>query len=152
MYHRRVADRVVFDALNLVVRNMDETLAFYRRLGVEIPESAVWRTDTGAHHVDLKMPSGVGLDFDSEPLAGAYNAGWKPDGSGARTVIGFRVETREAVDERYGDLVGAGHKSLQPPYDTFWGARYAIVEDPDGRQVGLMSPIDPAKQSAPPEI
>ena len=27
-------------------------------------------------------------------------------------------------------------------YDAFWGARYAIVEDPDGHTVGLMGPID----------
>ena len=28
------------------------------------------------------------------------------------------------------------------PSDAFQGARYAIVEDPDGNPVGLMSPID----------
>ena len=33
--------------------------------------------------------------------------------------------------------------------DSFWGARYAIVEDPDGIAVGLMSPIS-AKHRAPP--
>ena len=147
-----MADPVVFDALNLVARDMDETLAFYRRLGVDIPENIVWRTDTGPHHVDLKMPGGVGLDFDSERLARVYNAGFQPDGSGAPTLIGFRVASRKAVDERYDDLVAAGYKSLQPPYDAFWGARYAIVEDPDGRQVGLMSPSDPAMRKAPPEI
>ena len=36
--------------------------------------------------------------------------------------------------------------SQQEPYDAFWGARYAIVEDPDGNAVGLMSPIDPDRQ------
>jgi uncharacterized glyoxalase superfamily protein PhnB len=29
--------------------------------------------------------------------------------------------------------------------DTFWGARYAVIEDPDGNHVGLMSPIDPER-------
>jgi len=38
----------------------------------------------------------------------------------------------------------------QAPYDAFWGARYAIVEDPDGNAVGLMSPIDPDRRTAPP--
>ena len=147
-----MADRVVLDQLNLVVRDMDETLAFYRRLGVEIPENIVWRTDTGAHHVDLEMPGGFSLDFDSEGLARAYNDGWHARTTAERTLIGFKVETREAVDERYADLVGAGYKGLQPPYDAFWGARYAIVEDPDGRQVGLMSPIDPARRGTPPEL
>lgn len=140
------------DGLNLIARDVEETLAFYQKLGVDIPESVVWRTDSGPHHVDLQTPGGMGLDFDSEKLAGAYNAGWKPDAAGARTLIGFRVETRETVDERYADLVGAGYNGLQPPYDTFWGARYAIVEDPDGRQVGIMSPVDPEKRGVPPEI
>ena len=38
-------------------------------------------------------------------------------------------------------------RSQQPPFDAFWGARYAIVEDPDGNSVGLMSPVDPTRRS-----
>jgi uncharacterized glyoxalase superfamily protein PhnB len=47
---------------------------------------------------------------------------------------------------------GAMDRGRQPPYDTFWGARYAIVEDPHGNHVGLMSPSDPARKSAPPAL
>jgi catechol 2,3-dioxygenase-like lactoylglutathione lyase family enzyme len=140
------------DGLNLVVRDMEATLAFYRRLGVAIPESSLWRTATGVHHVDLELPGGFGLDFDSADLAKGYNAGFEGAGSSGRTLIGFRVPTREAVDQRYHDLASAGYRGLQPPYDAFWGARYAIVEDPDGRQVGIMSPADPARRSAPPKV
>jgi len=32
------------------------------------------------------------------------------------------------------------------------GARYAIIEDPDGIAVGLMSPIDAARKTPPPEV
>lgn len=46
----------------------------------------------------------------------------------------------------------AGHPSSQPPYDTFWGSRYAILEDPDGNHVGLMSPPEDARRRAPPDI
>ena len=149
---------VTLDALNLVARDMDATLSFYRLLGLEIPENIVWRTETGAHHVDLKLQGGetpgegTGLDFDSESLARKYNAGFEAASANSRTVIGFRVATRDAVDARYADLTSAGHRGLQPPYDTFWGARYAIVEDPDGRSVGIMSPQDDARRSAPPQI
>ena len=41
---------------------------------------------------------------------------------------------------------------MQPPHDAFWGARYAIVEDPDGIAVGLMSPISPDFKSVPPKV
>ena len=66
--------------------------------------------------------------------------------------MGFSVPSREAVDERYGELIAAGYTGLQPPYDAFWGARYAIVEDPDGNHVGLMSPLDPTRRGAPPSV
>jgi hypothetical protein len=36
-------------------------------------------------------------------------------------------------------------------FDAFWGARYAIVADPDGNDVGLMSPIDESRRTWPPE-
>ena len=48
----------LLDLLDLVVRDMDATLAFYRSLGLEIPDGAVWRTASGAHHVDLDLPNG----------------------------------------------------------------------------------------------
>jgi hypothetical protein len=37
--------------------------------------------------------------------------------------------------------------ALHEPYDAFWGARYAIVEDAGGNAVGIMSPVDPARRS-----
>jgi uncharacterized glyoxalase superfamily protein PhnB len=63
-------------------------------------------------------------------------------------VLGFKVESRERVDEIYRDLVESGYRGKQEPYDAFWGARYAVVEDPDGNAVGIMSPVDPAMRSS----
>ena len=145
---------VTFDQLNLVASDVDATLAFYRALGVDIPEVSVWRGDSGgaAHHVDVGMPNGVSIDFDSDELARLYNAGWAGSGAEGATLIGFRVATRDAVDETYDRLTAAGYRGLQEPYDAFWGARYAIVADPDGRQVGLMSPRDPALGGPPPAL
>lgn len=139
--------------LDLVVRDMDATLGFYRALGVDIPESAVWRTPSGVHHVDFTMPGGLIMHFDSAALARTYHRGWRePTGAGTRVLLGFHVASREEVDRLHDKLAGLGHKSSQPPYDAFWGARYAIVEDPDGNPVGLMSPSDPARRSAPPNL
>jgi uncharacterized glyoxalase superfamily protein PhnB len=63
-------------------------------------------------------------------------------------VLGFRLASRESVDALYEELTGAGYRGAQPPYDAFWGARYAIVADPDGNSVGIMSPSDPERRSA----
>ncbi|MGB2695905.1 MAG: VOC family protein [Dehalococcoidia bacterium] len=138
----------VFNQVNLVVKNMEATVAFYRRLGLSIPDAAPgWE----GHHRSVEMPDdGLELEFDSEAFAQKWNAGWSSAVNGGAGVLGFRVASREAVDELYAELTDAGYRNQQAPYDTFWGARYAIVEDPDGNAVGLMSPIDPARRSAPP--
>jgi catechol 2,3-dioxygenase-like lactoylglutathione lyase family enzyme len=139
--------------LDLVVRDMEAAVAFYRALGVEIPEEAIWRTPTGAHHVDITMPGGLHLHFDSPALAKSYDQGWRePSGTGNRNVLSFRVASREEVDRLHARLTDLGHRSSQPPYDAFWGSRYAIIEDPDGNRIGLMSTPDPARRRAPPDL
>jgi uncharacterized glyoxalase superfamily protein PhnB len=139
--------------IDLVVSDMDATVAFYRALGVDIPESCLWRTKTGVHHADFTMPGGLQIHFDSIQLAGVYNQGWKrPTGKGTWLVLTFHVPSREDVDRIHQKLTGLGHRSSQPPFDAFWGARYAIVEDPDGTHVGVMSPSDPERRSAPPDL
>ena len=60
------------------------------------------------------------------------------------------MASRDEVDEIYAELVAASYPGRQPPYDAFWGSRYAIVEDPDRNPVGLMSPIDDERRSWPP--
>lgn len=142
--------------LNIVSGNLTASIEFYRRLGIEIPHESAWHTETGMHHAtakDATSGSSFDLEFDSAAFAKMWNAGWsgRQDLSG-RVVVGFQVASREAVDQRFVDLTKAGYASLQAPYDAFWGARYAIVEDPDGIAVGLMSPVSSEMRSRPPEV
>jgi catechol 2,3-dioxygenase-like lactoylglutathione lyase family enzyme len=138
-------DRPVLNQINLVVRDMDAMIGFYERLGVEVaPTAPPW----DRHHRTLSTPDGLDFDLDSTGFASQWNEGWSPGRTGP--VIGFGLATREAVDAVYGDLTNAGYAGQQPPYDAFWGARYAVVSDPEGNPVGLMSPIDPARKSTPP--
>jgi len=142
----------VLDQVNIVCGDMDASLSFYRRLGVDIPENNVWRTDTGAHHIGASG-NDTQLDLDSTAFATHWNAAWKgrADLKG-RVVVGFSVDTREDVDTLYRDMTGAGHRGLQEPWDAFWGARYAIIEDPNGVAVGIMSPISMDRKYPPPEV
>jgi catechol 2,3-dioxygenase-like lactoylglutathione lyase family enzyme len=136
------------DQLNLVVRDVVASQAFYTRLGLAFSEESdpVW-----AHH-HVTAPRGdiapVDIDLDSTVFAGKWNVGW-PGGPGV--VLGFKVETRQDVDDVVGELRAEGVAVQQEPYDTFWGARYAIVSDPDGHAVGIMSPVDPAMRATPPD-
>lgn len=146
----------IFDQINLVCGDLDASIAFYRRLGVKFPDDRVWRTSTGAHHASAAEQAadrGIDFDLDSAAFAPHWNAGWKGQANlRGRVVVGFQVPAREDVDAIYRDMTGAGYRGLQEPWDAFWGARYAIVEDPDGIAVGLMSPISPDMKSPPPSI
>jgi catechol 2,3-dioxygenase-like lactoylglutathione lyase family enzyme len=141
-------ERPVLNQLNLVARDFDASLAFYRRLGLDLDVRA--RPDFRHRHAEIVLANGFVLELDDEPLARLYNAGWRRAGGGSRALIGFSVPTREAVDRRYAELLAAGYAGRQRPYDTFWGARYAVVADPDGNEVGLMSPLDERRRSWPP--
>jgi catechol 2,3-dioxygenase-like lactoylglutathione lyase family enzyme len=142
----------VLDQVNLVSADPAASVAFYRRLGVDIDEAAIWRTASGTHHVNARSGE-IDFELDSTALAQKWNQGWSGRGDlKGRVVLGFHVPSREAVDEVYADLTAAGYAGLQPPHDAFWGARYAIVEDPDGIAVGLMSPISADFRALPPEV
>ena len=144
----------LLNQINIVSRDPDTSVAFYRRLGVDMPEERVWRTATGPHHAAAAENAlGTTLDIDSPRFAAIWNKGWQGlrDLAG-RVVVGFDVASREEVDRIYGEMVAAGHRGLQPPYDAFWGSRYAVLEDPDGVAVGLMSPRADDKRSALPEM
>ena len=101
-------ERPVFNQVNLVVKDMDATVAFYRRLGLEIPDTVPeWQ----AHHRTAAMPGGLELEFDSDASAQQWNGGWRPRSEGAMGVLGFRIPSREAVDELYAELTNAGCRS-----------------------------------------
>lgn len=128
------------------VGGVPEMAAFYQRLGVILADA---EPPWDALHRSGQAPGGLSVDLDAEHFAAKWNAG-HPGGS--RVVVGFSLETRDEVDATFRDMTDAGYKAQQEPYDAFWGARYAVLEDPDGNSVGLMSPPDPTLASAPPAI
>jgi uncharacterized glyoxalase superfamily protein PhnB len=146
----------ILNQLNLVCGDTEASITFYRRLGVEIPDTRVWRTPTGVHHataVEQPADQAIDLELDSAVFAPHWNTGWKgrTDLKG-RVVLGFGVPTRADVDAIYNDMTRAGYRGLREPWDAFWGARYAILEDPDGVAVGIMSPMSADMKSTPPDV
>ena len=127
-------EQPILDQINLVVKDMDASLAFYGRLGVDLPE---YQPKWDAHHRSAKVGGGLDFDLDSAVFARDWNEGSR----GPAAVLSFKLASSEAVDALYADLTGAGYRGQQPPYDAFWGSRYAVVEDPDGNLCGLMGPI-----------
>jgi catechol 2,3-dioxygenase-like lactoylglutathione lyase family enzyme len=62
------------DQFNLVVTDMDATVAFYRKLGLTIPDTdPQWQH----HHRTAVLPGGIDLDLDSSEFARHWNHGWR---------------------------------------------------------------------------
>ena len=141
-----IADRrVVLDQINIVVKDMARAVDFYSRLGLEIGNTTPeWQE----HHRAVQGSGEIDVDLDSAAFAKKWNEGWPNGASGV--VMSFRVRSREDVDSLYTELTAEGYPGQQPPFDAFWGARYAIVLDPSGNTVGLMSPVDEDRRGSPP--
>jgi uncharacterized glyoxalase superfamily protein PhnB len=116
-------------------------------LGLDVASGAQFGpADAGRHTVVTVTGARMDLEFDNPGSLRLFAA----DAANVRTpILGFAYATPEAVDTIFERLSAAGHAVRQPPHDAFWGARYAIVEDPNGNAVGLMGPIDRSRGYAP---
>jgi predicted lactoylglutathione lyase len=135
--------------INIVVRDLRKSLAFYRLLGLSIAEIPV--PEWAPHHASGVTSNGVRVEFDSIAFAKQWNPGLDEAKLGSAAIPFFHVAARVEVDRIHARVTAAaGHKSQQAPEDAFWGARYAIVEDLDGNAVGIMSPTDESMRRPPP--
>jgi uncharacterized glyoxalase superfamily protein PhnB len=141
---------VALEQINVVVRDMRSSVAFYRLLGVSIEEPGEEWAAWAPHHANGVTSNGVRVELDSVAFARQWNPGLDEARLGSAAIPMFHVPTREEVDRVHARVTAAGHRSLKAPEDAFWGARYAIVEDPDGSSVGISSAIDPSLRRPPP--
>jgi catechol 2,3-dioxygenase-like lactoylglutathione lyase family enzyme len=132
--------KLQLSVVELVVTDMAATLGFYRRVGLDVPPDA-----DQAPHVDVELAGGLRLAFDTEETIRSFDPRWtRPPGGGHRAALAFVCESPAAVDAAWADLTGAGYAGHLPPWDAFWGMRYAVVRDPDGTPVDLFAPQPPA--------
>ena len=120
------------EQVNLVVDDLARSAAFYRVLGWNL-------TPMGDAAARAALPNGITVAFHTPAFVPLWDTAYRGDPPG-RTVIDVDVSTRDGVDELFRALVDVGGRPRQQPMDAIWGARYAIVEDPDGNRVGLKSP------------
>jgi catechol 2,3-dioxygenase-like lactoylglutathione lyase family enzyme len=120
------------DAIGLIVADMGRSLAFYRRLGLEIPAEA-----DGEDHAEATLPGGLRLMWDTEESVRSFDPSWAAPSGSPRMGLAFACEDPADVDAVYTELIGAGYESHREPWDAFWGQRYATVGDPDGNAVDL---------------
>jgi catechol 2,3-dioxygenase-like lactoylglutathione lyase family enzyme len=123
------------DLIGLVTTDMAASLAFYRRLGLDLPPGAEQQP-----HVEAVLPGGLRMAWDTAETIRTFDPDWRP-GRGGGLSAAFRCESPAAVDALYAELTAAGHTGHRAPWDAFWGQRYAVVLDPDGNGVDLFAPL-----------
>jgi catechol 2,3-dioxygenase-like lactoylglutathione lyase family enzyme len=123
----------------LEVRDIAASLAFYRRLGLDIPDPP-----DGARLVVDRMPSGVSLLLTTG-FAPAYDPAFAHPESGYQQLLEFYVGEDSAVEQKWAELVDAGYHGRMAPAQTV-GPFAAMVDDPDGNVILLTSDeaADPA--------
>lgn len=129
--------------VELVVADMAASLAFYRRLGIDVPADA-----DDQPHVDAELPGGMRIAWDTVETIRSFDPDWTPPTGGHRMALAFACDDPADVDRTHAELVGAGYRSHKDPWDAFWGMRYAVVHDPDGNPVDLFAPL-PATSGQP---
>lgn len=140
---------VAIGKISIIAKRFEETLAFYQLLGLDIPRVIAEPADT--RHA-LVQNGETAFSIDNDALARLYNAEWRAAGHGHSVLLTAQCATGNDVDAIYHKMVSAGYATVQPPYDAFWGARFAIVADPEGNPVGLESPADMAHRVWPPQL
>jgi uncharacterized glyoxalase superfamily protein PhnB len=122
------------DLLGIVVKEMPASLKFYRLLGLDIPAEA-----DSEGHVEYVLPGGFRIAWDTLEVIHSFNDHWDDNPTGHRMGFAFKCDSPAEVDTLYEKVVTAGYASHKPPWDAFWGQRYAVVIDPDGNLIDLFA-------------
>ena len=126
---------IKLDMIGITAADVDASLAFYRKLGLDAPESS-----GGEPYVEITLPGGIRMSWNALSMIKEIDPGWeKPIGH--RIGLAYLCDSPADVDAVYSRLVLAGYQSHKEPWDAFWGQRYAQVLDPDGNIVDLFAAL-----------
>jgi catechol 2,3-dioxygenase-like lactoylglutathione lyase family enzyme len=122
------------NALGIVTSDMARSIAFYRLLGLDVPDTP------NEGHLDTFLPNGVRFMLDSEDTVRSFRPDWTRE-TGNQVGLAFECESAAEVDDLYARIVDAGFDGEKAPWDAFWGQRYAQTRDPDGVPVDLYASL-----------
>jgi len=123
------------DLVGIVTNDLARSLAFYRTLGLDIPE-----TPADAPHVEFTFDGGLRLAWYPTPTTRRLGPDLPVGDVRHPVALAFDFGTPAAVDEAYQRMTAdfPGHKA---PFDAVWGQRYAVLLDPDGNTVDLFAAL-----------
>lgn len=127
-----------FGFIGIVTTDLAASLAFYRSLGISIPDGL-----DDEPHVDAQIGD-LAIAWDTVATIRSFDPNWVEPVGSHRVALAFRLDSPAEVDEKFAELTAAGHRAHVAPWDAFWGQRYATVLDPDGNSVDLFAPLPDA--------
>ena len=123
------------DAVAVSATDLQHSAAFYSLLGFEFPAI----TPDMQHLEPLTQDGEVRLMIDSaELMTQLIGEAPRPPNHSSFAML---CDSPAEVDSTAAAIEAAGFTVVSPPWDAFWGQRYAIVADPDGYKVDLFAPL-----------
>jgi uncharacterized glyoxalase superfamily protein PhnB len=129
--------------LGLIVQDMPAALAFYRRLGLAIPDGSETHS-----HVEIKMGNGMTFFLDSKPARWDPRFDTRSDpersaGDRYSVILEFYLKEQAALEAKYAELIDYGYQGYREPYATSFGMYFAMIKDPDGNTILLSADAMP---------
>lgn len=112
--------------IGLVPQDMDKSLEFYRRLGVDLSELR-----EGQPHFKSQMKGDIAFFLN--------NTGLVEEADKPRLIFEFYLKERAVVDAKHNELTGFGYQSHWASFVSSFGVYFAMINDPDGNIVLLSS-------------
>jgi catechol 2,3-dioxygenase-like lactoylglutathione lyase family enzyme len=121
------------NAFGIVASDMARSIAFYRLLGLDVPETP----EEG--HIDTFLPNGLRFMLDAEETILSFNPTWVR-ARGNQLGLAIECDSPQELDELHAQVAAAGFDA-EEPFDAVWGQRYCELRDPDGNPVDLYAAL-----------
>ena len=127
----------------LSVNGAAAAIDFYRR-AFGATETMRMLADDGKRvmHAVIRINGGVVMLCDEFP---EFNGTPAPTPDNPTSIsVSIEFDTPAEVDAAFASAVAAGADGWMRPENMFWGARFAMLNDPFGHRWMLSAPLDPA--------
>ena len=121
-------------SVGLLTADLPAALAFYRLLGLAVPEESGPVAAVGVLGPELTLTWGT-----TDALAPLDPA--RAADPTRRLQIEIGLDAPADVDAAFDRATAAGHPGVLAPFDAPWGVRFAVLDDPDGNRVALTAPV-----------
>src|SRR3989442_4270485 len=111
-------------AIGLVVSNLAASIAFYRSLGIDLP-------DPEEHgHVEATLAGGMRFMIDTIEEVRSFDPDWTQPSGGHRMALAFLCDLPAEGDALYTKLIHERVQVPQEPWGGLLGSREAPVQKP----------------------